>query len=74
MCIRDRNSRFDINQTKLNKRFDINDDKFDVLTKSLCSIEDRMNAICREIKESREGVCVGDNKTNENCRLVIRVQ
>ena len=34
----DMNSRFDINETKLNKRFDINDAKFDVLTKSLCSL------------------------------------
>ena len=40
------NVKLDIQNTELNKRFD-------VLTNSLCSIEDRMNEICREIKESR---------------------
>ena len=54
-------SRFDINEKELNKSFDINDAKFDVLTKSLCSIESKLSEICseakRETNESRECVC-----------------
>ena len=59
----------------MNKRFDINDAKFDVLTNSLCSIDDRMNEIRSETKretdELREYVCVVDSKTNmlESCLL-----
>ena len=57
----DMNSRFDTNEKELNKRFDINNAKFDVLTKSLCSIESKLSEICsetkRETNESRECVC-----------------
>ena len=63
MCIRDSiNSRFDLNEIKLNIRFGTNDAKFDILTNSLCSIESKLNEICSETKretdESRESVCV----------------
>ena len=54
----------------MNKRFDTNDAKFDVLTKSLCSIESKLSEMCseakREANESRECVCTEKNKTKEN--------
>ena len=64
-------TKFDVMSIDKNKRFDTNDAKFDVLTNSLCSTESKLNEICSEIKretdESRESVCVIDNKADNKC-------
>ena len=45
-------NKFNVISSDMNKRFDTNDTKFDVLTNSLCSLESKLNEICRETKES----------------------